>query len=87
MDLQEIRKEIDRVDGELLELFEKRMELCSQVAESKIETGKPVFDRTREQEKLERLKRQAATPFTEMAAEEAFFSDHVDQPKSCSIRS
>ena len=25
MDLQEIRKEIDRVDGELLELFEKRM--------------------------------------------------------------
>ena len=72
MDLQEIRKEIDRVDGELLELFEKRMELCSQVAESKIETGKPVFDRTREQEKLERLKRQAATPFTEMAAEELF---------------
>ena len=57
------------------------------MAESKIETGKPVFDRTREQEKLERLKRQAATPFTEMAAEELFFSDHVDQPKACSIRS
>ena len=72
LDLQEIRKEIDQVDSEMLELFEKRMELCTQVAEFKIENGKPVFDRAREQEKLERLKRQASTPFAEMGAQELF---------------
>lgn len=72
LDLQEIRKEIDQVDSQLLGLFEKRMELCGQVAEFKIEMGKPVFDRAREQEKLERLKREASTPFLEMGAQELF---------------
>lgn len=52
-DLQEIRKEIDRIDTEIVRLFEERMECCRSVAESKIQTGKKVFDRDREQQKIQ----------------------------------
>ena len=43
-DLQECRKQIDRLDKEILELFEKRMKVCEDVAQNKIETGKQVID-------------------------------------------
>lgn len=58
-DLSEIRDEIDVIDRQILELFEKRMELTSEVAEYKIAVGKPVLDREREAEKLNRLSAQA----------------------------
>ena len=48
MDLLEIREKLDVVDREIVRLFEERMRLCGQVAEFKIETGKPVFDAERE---------------------------------------
>ncbi len=44
IDLQECRKEIDVIDKEILRLFEKRMEVCEDVAEYKIHTGKQVLD-------------------------------------------
>lgn len=55
LDLQEIRKDIDEVDRELVKLFERRMELTTSVAKYKIETGKKVLDPQREQEKLEKI--------------------------------
>ena len=51
-DLQDLRKEIDAIDNQMTSLFEKRMEIAEQVARFKIENEKPVFDRTRELEKL-----------------------------------
>ena len=45
MDLLEIREQIDEVDSKIVELYEKRMDLSSQVAEYKISTGKKVFDK------------------------------------------
>ena len=53
--LDEIRKDIDAIDRQITELFEKRMELTTQVAEYKIANGKPVFDPDREEEKLNAL--------------------------------
>ena len=53
LDLQEIRGRLDEIDAGLVELFEKRMELCGQVAEFKIGTGKAVYDGQREKQKLE----------------------------------
>lgn len=47
-DLSVIRDEIDKVDRGLVELFCKRMELSLDVAESKRNTGKAVFDPERE---------------------------------------
>ena len=43
MDLQELRAQIDAVDEQIVDLFEKRMEISGQVARYKIETGRKVF--------------------------------------------
>ena len=44
MDLSELRLQIDGIDKEIVELYEKRMDICRQVAEYKIENGKKVFE-------------------------------------------
>ena len=71
-DLQEIRKEIDRIDKEIVRLFEERMECCKNVAESKIETGKQVFDKEREQQKIEAVKALTHNELNAMGAGELF---------------
>ena len=43
LDLANIRDQIDEIDDQILTLFEKRMQLTEEVAEFKIQTGKPVF--------------------------------------------
>ena len=45
MDLSQLRGELDCIDRQIVELYEKRMEVCAQVAAYKIETGKRVFDK------------------------------------------
>jgi len=52
MDLSELRVTLDGIDRQIVELYEKRMDVCAQVAAYKIETGKRVFDKEREQQKL-----------------------------------
>ena len=49
--LEDLRKEIDRIDAEIVKLYEERMDICGKVAEYKIETGSRVFDKERENEK------------------------------------
>ena len=39
MELSQIRRRIDELNGELLRLFEERMALCAQVAEEKKKNG------------------------------------------------
>ena len=48
-ELEELRRELDEVDRELVSLFERRMALAGQVAACKIAAGRPVLDRTREE--------------------------------------
>ena len=55
LDLGKIRDNIDGIDKQLVELFEKRMELCREVAEYKIEAGKKVLDTEREKAKIEKI--------------------------------
>lgn len=62
-DLQGLRKQIDEIDDAMVALFEKRMSIAEQVANYKIETGKPVFDEAREQEKLQSLGEKTHTSF------------------------
>ena len=54
-DLLELRDEIDKIDREIVSLYEQRMEIAEGVAEYKINTGKKVFDKEREVSKLETL--------------------------------
>lgn len=51
-ELAELREQLDQIDDRIAELYEKRMEICAQVGEYKIKSGKKVFDRQREKEKL-----------------------------------
>lgn len=57
-DLVEIREDIDDIDSQIVKLYEKRMKLTTEVAEYKISTGKPVLDKQRENEKLDRAEAQ-----------------------------
>ena len=53
MDLQDLRKEIDRIDKAMVSLFEERMRVCENVARYKMENNLPVLDSSREQQKLQ----------------------------------
>nr|WP_297769675.1 prephenate dehydratase [uncultured Butyrivibrio sp.] len=72
MDLSELRVEIDKVDKQIVELFEKRMDIASQVADYKISTGKKVFDKEREDQKLKAVKELASSEFNKTGVEELF---------------
>ena len=74
-DLLEIREEIDRIDGQMIELYEKRMECTAQVAEYKISTGKKIFDKEREQAKLEKAESLASNTFNKRSVRELF--EHI----------
>ena len=52
MEIQEIRKEIDRVDDRFVKLFNERMHLSAQIAEVKREQDLPVLNVRREREIL-----------------------------------
>ena len=72
MDLLELREQIDVIDRQIVSLYEQRMEICSRVAEYKIETGKKVFDRQREMEKLVKVKSLTHNEFNSHGVEELF---------------
>jgi len=72
MDLLELREQIDAIDAQIVELYEKRMDICTQVAEYKIGAGKKVFDRQREQEKLAKVKSMTHNEFNSHGVEELF---------------
>lgn len=72
MDLQEIRKDIDKIDEEITRLFEERMKLTYEVAAYKIENGKKVFDKQREDEKLQTLSNLGKDDFHKQAIRELF---------------
>ena len=72
IDLLELRKEIDKIDKEIVRLFEKRMEICKKVAEYKIANGKKVLDRERELEKLKVLGAFASNEFNRHGVQELF---------------
>ena len=50
--IEEIRKDIDKIDASLVSLLEKRLALSEEIAMAKKETGKAVYDPKREEEKL-----------------------------------
>ena len=54
MDLLECRNEIDKIDKELVELLEKRMNVAKKVAEYKIKNNLPILNSTREAEVIKK---------------------------------
>ena len=72
MDLKDLRKQIDEIDSSLVELYEKRMEVSSAIADYKIANGKKVYDREREIEKIKTVKGLAHSDFNRIGVEELF---------------
>ncbi|MGL5244564.1 MAG: chorismate mutase, partial [Sarcina sp.] len=69
MDLNKCREEIDKIDKELMKLFEKRMDIVLKVANYKKENNLPIFNREREDEvilkNLSRLNNLEIKPYAE----------------------
>ncbi len=66
------RDEIDGIDKQFIELYRRRMEVCEKIADYKIETGKKVFDKAREEEKLDKVASFVDSDFDKMAVRELF---------------
>lgn len=71
-DLTELRREIDEIDSQLVSLYQRRMEITAGVAEYKINTGKKVFDKEREQSKIATVTGMAKSEFNARAIKELF---------------
>lgn len=56
MDLQDLRNEIDKIDDDILSIFEKRMDLCRQVAVYKKENNLSIFQGNREQQIIDNIR-------------------------------
>lgn len=50
--LEELRLRLDEIDDQLVKLYEGRMQVCREVGELKVDTGRKVFDKQRERDKL-----------------------------------
>ena len=54
MNLDELRLEINKIDEEMLALFEKRMDVVKAVIEYKLKNDMPILDSKREDEVIKR---------------------------------
>lgn len=55
MDLEKARETIDRIDSELIKLFQERMEAVTEVAKFKKENNLPIFNGKRERQVLDKV--------------------------------
>lgn len=52
MELKDFRNQIDRIDDEIVRLFQERMDVAAQIAKFKQDNGLPILQSAREREKL-----------------------------------
>ena len=70
--LEELRKELDRIDDQIAALYEQRMDVCGQVGEYKVKAGRKVFDRQREKEKLADVASKVSGEFNKKGIREVY---------------
>jgi chorismate mutase/prephenate dehydratase len=64
MDLQNLRKQIDRIDLQILELLNKRSTIGQKIGKIKRELAQPIYDPQREEELLRELEQKNKGPIT-----------------------
>jgi chorismate mutase len=67
MSIDDIRQEIDRIDSELLRIFNRRAALALEIGEIKKGLGLPVYDPAREKRIFTRMKEENPGPLDEDA--------------------
>ena len=70
--LEELRVQLDQVDDQIVELYEKRMGLCGLVGKYKVDNGRKVFDRQREKEKLAAVASKVSSDFNKKGIQELY---------------
>ena len=70
--LLELREELDRIDDQIVALYEARMRVCARVADYKIKNGKEVLDRSREEQKLQSVEEKTSNDFNREAVRELY---------------
>ncbi len=72
VDLQKCRQKIDDIDKQIVELFEQRMKVATEVAKFKIDSGKQVLDPEREEQKLNAVEELVKNDYNRHAVRELF---------------
>jgi len=67
MTIDDLRGEIDRMDSELLKIFNQRAQLALKIGEIKKTTGLPIFDPGREKRIYQRMKSENPGPLDDQA--------------------
>lgn len=80
MNLDQLREQIDAIDNDILSAFEKRMDLCRQVALYKIENNLPVFHPGREQVIIDKVRDKSPEHLKDASA--VLFTEIMDISKS-----
>lgn len=70
--LEALRERLDRIDNQIAALYEQRMDVCGQVGEYKVKTGRKVFDRQREKEKLADVTSKVSGDFNKKGIQEVY---------------
>ena len=67
MTIDEIRQEIDRLDSELLRIFNQRADFALEIGKIKKGLGLPVYDPSREKNIFQRMKEENPGPLDNQA--------------------
>lgn len=70
--LEELRVQLDKIDEQIVELYEARMKVCEEVGEYKVNIGKRVLDKTRERNKLAEVASKASNEFNKKGIQELY---------------
>lgn len=70
--LEELRLQLDEIDNQLVKLYESRMQVCREVGEFKVDTGRKVFDKQRERDKLNDVSAKVSGDFNKKGIREIF---------------
>lgn len=70
--LEELRLQLDEIDNQLVKLYESRMQVCREVGELKVDTGRKVFDKQRERDKLADVSAKVSGEFNRKGIREIF---------------
>lgn len=89
MDLNDLRKEIDNIDDELIALFEKRLEIAKKIGDYKKKNSLPILDSKREKEKIEKILSKSEYRYRKYIEEifEDIFKISKEYQKDTSIKS
>lgn len=70
--LEDLRKQLDVIDDQIVKLYEERMRVCEEVGSFKVHTGRKVFDRKRENEKLADVASKVTGEFNKKGVQELY---------------